>query len=230
MRATIPATQLIRVGAYSESNAFITPQWGGVVIHNPQDPTAPDLSQSFRLFELQLRKLIGVPSALPAALSSSQSGSLASSVGRWQIDTLVRTRLAEATKDTVETLAAIIKLASDIPNMRVGKEVLRDVNNALTELNAVRPSFLSNQSDPSQATLALGHSSAIALAHASTAQVLASSAYFNPSMLALLYFPDEHKYAVYTPLFGPVMVPLVVAGVKEIREWLARRKLRRKML
>lgn len=85
-------------------------------------------------------------------------------------------------------------------------------------------------SDPSQATQALGHSSAIALAHASTAQVLASSAYFNPSMLALLYFPDEHKYAVYTPLFGPVMVPLVVAGVKEIREWLARRKLRRKML
>lgn len=38
-------------------------------------------------------------------------------------------------------------------------------------------------------------------------------------MLALLYFPAEHKYAVYTPLFASVAVPLVAAVVREIIAW-----------
>lgn len=63
-----------------------------------------------------------------------------------------------------------------------------------------------------------------ALQHASAALGLASKAYFNPTMLALLYFPDEHKYAVYTPLHGPVAVPLVVALVKEIKAWREKRR------
>ena len=32
----------------------------------------------------------------------------------------------------------------------------------------------------------------------------ATRAAFNHEMLAMLYFPDEHKWAVYTPLFGPI--------------------------
>ena len=36
---------------------------------------------------------------------------------------------------------------------------------------------------------------------------LAKRASFNHEMLALLYFPDEHKWAVYTPLFGPIGKP-----------------------
>lgn len=43
-------------------------------------------------------------------------------------------------------------------------------------------------------------------------------------MLSLLYFPDEHKYAVYTPLFGPVAVPLLAALVKEWKEWKERKR------
>ena len=49
-------------------------------------------------------------------------------------------------------------------------------------------------------------------------------------MLALLYFPDEHKYAVYTPLFGPMMVPLLIAGVKELIAWKKESKVRRDKL
>lgn len=33
-------------------------------------------------------------------------------------------------------------------------------------------------------------------------------AFYDPSMLALLYFPDDQKYAIYIPLFLPVMVPV----------------------
>lgn len=57
------------------------------------------------------------------------------------------------------------------------------------------------------------------------ASVHASKAFFNPNMVAMLYFPTEHKYAVYTPLFAPVAVPLVVAAIREVRAWMASRRL-----
>lgn len=75
-----------------------------------------------------------------------------------------------------------------------------------------------------QAREVLPTSSATALHHSAAALQLASKAYFNPTMLALLYFPDEHKYAVYTPLFGPVAVPLLAALFKEWKEWKERKR------
>ncbi|GAA5907864.1 hypothetical protein JCM5296_005805 [Sporobolomyces johnsonii] len=182
--------------------AFITPQRGGVVIYNPpssSSETPPSMSldlpshafaASFRTFGQQLRTLLGVTSP--------------------RVDDLLRRRLREATKESVETLAAIVKLVEDQPNMRVRKDVQKRVNQALDELD--------------QAEQALPDSLALALQHASRALALSSRAYFDPSMLALLYFPDEHKYAVYTPLFGPVSVPLLVALIKEVKEWKAGRR------
>ena len=65
--------------------------------------------------------------------------------------------------------------------------------------------------------LAALKASARALTHA-------SRAFFNPGMLALLYFPAEHTYAVYTPLFASIAAPLVGAVVRELSAW---RKARR---
>ena len=67
----------------------------------------------------------------------------------------------------------------------------------------------------------------LALQHSSRTLTLASRAFFNPGMLALLYFPAEHKYAVYTPLFAPVAVPLLVTLLKEVSAWRKARKLRK---
>ncbi len=47
----------------------------------------------------------------------------------------------------------------------------------------------------------------------------ASRAFFNPGMLALLYFPPEHKYAVYTPLFASAVIPLIAAALREFLAW-----------
>jgi len=43
-------------------------------------------------------------------------------------------------------------------------------------------------------------------------------------MLGLLYFPDEHKYAVYTPFFGPVALPILTMTVREILGFMKKRK------
>lgn len=58
------------------------------------------------------------------------------------------------------------------------------------------------------------------------AYVLSDSAFFDPTMLALLYFPDEHKYAVYMPLFVPILLPILSAIFKEFQLFKARRKVK----
>ena len=59
-----------------------------------------------------------------------------------------------------------------------------------------------------------------ALHHATQAHTHASRAFYDPSMLATLYFPSEHTFAVYTPLFGPLFMPLALGA---LREWRRRR-------
>lgn len=34
-------------------------------------------------------------------------------------------------------------------------------------------------------------------------------AFFDPSLLHLLYFPDDQKFAIYIPLFLPMAVPIL---------------------
>ncbi|EER42614.1 glycosyl Phosphatidyl Inositol 17 [Histoplasma capsulatum H143] len=56
-----------------------------------------------------------------------------------------------------------------------------------------------------------------ALASARVAENEAERSFFEKSMVGQLYFPDEHKVAVYLPLLGPIGVPLVMALIREGR-------------
>jgi phosphatidylinositol glycan class S len=42
--------------------------------------------------------------------------------------------------------------------------------------------------------------------------------FFDPNMLPQLYFPDEHKYAIYVPMFLPILVPILTGIFGEFRE------------
>ena len=57
----------------------------------------------------------------------------------------------------------------------------------------------------------------MALQHSSLALEYAEKAFFDDKMVSMLYFPDEHKYAIYTPLFGPLALPLLMALLKELQ-------------
>ncbi len=41
----------------------------------------------------------------------------------------------------------------------------------------------------------------------------------------MLYFPDEHKYAIYLPLFLPVLLPVFTGLRAELRHLKAKRAL-----
>jgi len=68
-------------------------------------------------------------------------------------------------------------------------------------------------------------SSLAALEHSQRALELSSKAFFNPGMVGMLYFPAEHKYAIYM-LFVPASLPLVLMLVREIKDIRKARKAR----
>ena len=67
-------------------------------------------------------------------------------------------------------------------------------------------------------SLSSGNLSA-ALHHSSQARDAAETSFSDPSILALLYFPDDQKFAIYIPLFLPVGLPLVVAYLDLVKKW-----------
>jgi phosphatidylinositol glycan class S len=152
-------------------------------------------------FSSQLLALLGVP-PLPPTVRSVQSDS---TLTDWQLDALLRRRIFENVDKSMETLGSIVQLVDQIENMPVGAGVRGDVQDALSALDKV---FASSRNSITET-----------LMHSSEALTLASRAFFNPGMLALLYFPAEHKYAVYTPLFASVAVPLLAAVGREVIVW-----------
>ncbi|KAI1784545.1 phosphatidylinositol-glycan biosynthesis class S protein [Ganoderma leucocontextum] len=198
----------------SPSNAFLLPQWGGIVLLNPSsstpDPlshlTPSDLDSTFNTFAYQLLTLLGVPGLPPSVRSVAPTESVPEEpFTDWELDALLRRRAIENVWGSTETLESIVRLVDQIDGMPVGQDVRGDIQDALSALDNVHETARS--------------SPVAALKSSARALMLSSRAFFNPGMLALLYFPAEHKYAVYTPLFASIAAPLVGAVLREIAAW-----------
>ncbi|KAG2361157.1 hypothetical protein BDR07DRAFT_1287984, partial [Suillus spraguei] len=189
----------------TNQSSFLLPQWGSIFILNNELSSSLHLSHDnlkpvFRNFATQLAALLGVP-PVPLGLSMEESSVLSD----WQLDALLRRRALQNVQGSQDTLLSIVKLVDQINNMPVGQVVRDDVLDALASLHEAYRTAVA--------------SPALALRWSSKALSMASRAFFNPGMLALLYFPAEHKYAVYTPLFASISVPLVVALIRDFMAW-----------
>lgn len=181
-------------------DAFVSPRWGGVLIANPHCPNdtfSPDTQQLMSVLVTQLSQLLGVPD-----LKSTSSSADVVQTGRlptlWQADYLLRARTLEYLDAARLTLRSLAQLLSEISNIVINDEVAESVHSAVAN-TAQAHSWL-------QAGRVLE-----AFRAAQTAATAAESAFTDPSLLALLYFPDDQKYAVYIPLFLPIMIPVVMS-------------------
>jgi phosphatidylinositol glycan class S len=103
------------------------------------------------------------------------------------------------------------RLAQRLNNIPIPRNVAQLVDDTIGNLTQASNDFLESRWDS-------------ALAEATTAYRDSEKAFFDKSMVGQVYFPDEHKVAVYLPLLGPIGVPLIVGLVKEIKRFAARRK------
>lgn len=181
----------------SAASSWLIPQWGGVHILNPSSSsatpnvlTAEDLAPAMHTFSDQLTSLFGLAQA-PASLPL-------------RISTLKRVRAASLIFSASSTLGALAQVYQKLPSIPVPDNVAQSVDSTLTHLQQSCDYLREGRFQS-------------ALEHAQVAQVEAEKAFFERSMVGQVYFPDEHKVAVYLPLLGPVAVPLVMAALKELK-------------
>ncbi|KAF5379200.1 hypothetical protein D9615_005907 [Tricholomella constricta] len=195
-------------GEVSSSTSFLLPQWGSILILNPQDSfplsklSSPSLRPVFSAFSIHLLSLLGVPSLPPGIKEISDDHHVLTD---WQLDSLLRYRALSNARGSKDTLRSIVNLVDQIENMPVGQDVRGDIQGALVALEEMF--------ELSKASLTE------TFRRSARALTLSSRAFFNPGMLALLYFPAEHKYAVYTPMFASAVIPLFVAALRELASW-----------
>ena len=110
------------------------------------------------------------------------------------------------TSTVTDAVTSLVRLLSQIPNIVISEEIGLVVQSSVN--NIVRGS-----EELGQGNLEKCYS------HGRKALELSETAFFDKSLLKLLYFPDDQKYAIYIPLFLPVGIP-VLLSLKTIYLWM----------
>ncbi|KAL4891733.1 phosphatidylinositol-glycan biosynthesis class S protein-domain-containing protein [Aspergillus ambiguus] len=196
----------------STATSWIIPQWGGVFILNPsistttEKPSNPphlskeSLGPAFMTFSHQLLTLLGAPTT-PTSLPL-------------RLQTLVRVRAADLLLSASSTMGSLARLTESLPSIPIPAAVATSVSTTLSHLTSTCNHLRDGRFQA-------------ALDNARVAHAEAERSFFEKSMVGQVYFPDEHKVAVYLPLLGPVGVPLVVGLLREIKRMVAGWKARR---
>ncbi|XP_020659155.3 GPI-anchor transamidase component PIGS [Pogona vitticeps] len=214
-------------GAAVPTNAFHSPRWGGIMVYNvePGEEDDGEASQPRRVdvdmvavmevFLAQLRLLLGIsPGPLPEAALLANPGN--EGLTDWELDRLLWTRAVENVATVSTTLTSLAQLLDKISNIVIKDDVASEVYHAV---DSVRKALRELERGDLESAF-----------QASKAAVTSSErAFFDPSLLHLLYFPDDQKFAIYIPLFLPMAVPIFMSLVKIFRESRRSRKEQTKM-
>ncbi|KAM9974685.1 hypothetical protein ACTFIW_008147 [Dictyostelium discoideum] len=208
------------------SNSFLIPQWGGIIIHNvnnnknknnngPIDLTN-ELEDQMVSFKYQLKELLGINNENNKNNNNNNNKNNEKKEKKYlekdiilsndEIDSTIKRYTAENINVSISTLYSLSSLIESLPNMLVLDNIRDQVKVAIESLGRAHQCL--EQSDYNCALQA-------------SKQSLASSesAFFDKNMLSQLYFPDEHKYAVYTPLFVPVCFPIIAGIFQEFKHY-----------
>ena len=183
----------------NHASSWLIPQWGGVTILNPQRSntmattgflTKEALQPALMTFSHQLLSLLGAPESPPSF--------------PMQMKTLTRVKAASLLLSASSTMGSLARLTVALPSIAIPESVATAVDNTLSHLHDTCTHLRDGKF-------------AVALEHARIAEVEAEKGFFEKSMVGQVYFPDEHKFAVYLPLLGPLSVSLVMSALKEIK-------------
>lgn len=184
-----------------QASSWLIPQWGGVVILNPpvvgtKAPLAlrtlskEAIQPALLTFSHQLLSFLGAPQSPPSL--------------PLQLQTLTRIRAASLLLSASSTMGSLARLTVALPSIAIPETVSAAVDTTIAHLRGSCGALRDGR-----------FNDALNLARVAEAQ--AEKGFFEKSMVGQVYFPDEHKIAVYLPLLGPIGVPLVMSALKELK-------------
>lgn len=173
----------------------------------------------------------------------------ADGVTDWEVDALIRAGLARNRAAAAETLRSLAALVESQPEMEVSAKVAEDVTAAIAALAKADLAVLeatnirasegydmeaerwgggaggrTEAGDDGLTRVGDGVAWACggAMLWAREALRRSEAAYFDPTMVPQLYFPQDHLMAVYLPFLGPLAFPLLWGFAQEL--WRYRNK------
>lgn len=172
----------------SASNAMLSPNWGGIYIVNPTIEDCkngrfqPELDNIVSTFITQLKMMFN----------------LKDSRNHDDIKKLYKRKASNMIESSKRTLKSLAQLLSEINSIVISDEVAQKIKISLESVENAELYLKAEEID-------------LALKFAKVAFNNSEKAFGDPSLLALLYFPDDQKYAVYIPLFLPIMIPVLMS-------------------
>eukprot|EP00079_Xenopus_tropicalis_P020659 XP_012811796.1 PREDICTED: GPI transamidase component PIG-S isoform X1 [Xenopus tropicalis] len=202
-------------GSRIPTNAFHSPRWGGIMIYNVdygnlgelQFPVHIDIDmvRVMEVFLTQLRLLLGITkAAVPEDYQLESPGN--EGLTDWELDSLLWSRVVENIATVTTTLTSLAQLLDQIGNIVINDIVASEVYHAVSSV---------------QTALSELEAGRLESAFQASKEAISSSekAFFDPSLLHLLYFPDDQKFAIYIPLFLPMAVPIFLSLIKIAKEY-----------
>ncbi|XP_053679309.1 GPI transamidase component PIG-S [Anopheles nili] len=207
----------------SNVDAFTSAKWGGIIFANPAEATCVRYMESEQFSDVyihaqdvmpvllyQLRKILDLENNTPL-LDTTLVPYNTIEPRVWEVDTFIRTNTIYLVHSATTTLQSLIQLLGGIEYIVINDEVGAAIKNAYHKIVEAKEMLRTNNLE--EAALL-----------AREAYTSAERAFFDPSLLALLYFPNEQKYAIYIPLFLPIMIP-VVFSFNTLLKFFQKRKL-----
>lgn len=194
----------------AKSNLLTTPFRGAILILNQQQQ-AEDLFTGFR----QLMRAF-------FRLDDDQEQSKRNSFtffSQLEVEGIVHALVQKHILKTLSSLESTEKLLRKVSNMVIEKKIAERIHRSLEDSMRAAEMLAGDGSSG-------GDLLRKAYALSWNAYSLAEKAFFDPSLLSLLYFPDDQKYAIYLPLFLPICLPILTNSRIFYRFWQHRKKVK----
>jgi len=182
------------------------------------DLTLDELHPFLEVMTSQLRSMLGVIDPEEAIQSSPEFQIMLRvdsddriGIAEWELLLLKRQKTIQFAHDAAQSLSSLLKVVQNMPDVMVLKEV---ADLAVESLNYLR----------SANDIALEGRWNEAVFMARLAFEKAEEAFFHPSMVSLLYFPDSQKLAVYLPFVLPISITVVLALLRELKDYASKRR------
>ncbi|XP_062591394.1 GPI transamidase component PIG-S-like [Saccostrea cucullata] len=200
-----------------KTNSFLSPQWGGIVILNlpspPPNSSLPvhaevDMKTVMEVFLTQLRLLMDFSVQEVKDVKVREVENLV--IREWELDNWLRKKCTENLATSISTLQSLTALLEGISNIVIQDDIGQQVENAVNGIKEKQVNF-------KYILLYID-------IYTKHIILLSEKAFFDPSLLELLYFPEDQKFAIYIPLFLPIGLPILGSLFKAYKWIKSKRK------